>query len=110
MQKELLQKQEQANRKKFLIKLKSQIKSSIKIYFSEASENIRDSIEKACASHLRQVESLGLQYYEKVIQLRIKFLEKNDLDKFTQNKAIQKIRESYRVSKEEKENILKYKK
>lgn len=40
----------------------------------------------------------------------IKYLEKNSLDKFTQNKAIQKIRESYRVSKEEKENLLKYKK
>ena len=40
----------------------------------------------------------------------IKYLEKNNLDKFTQNKAIQKIRESYRVSKEEKENLLKYKK
>ena len=40
----------------------------------------------------------------------IKYLEKNHLDKFTQNKAIQKIRESYRVPKEEKENLLKYKK
>ena len=40
----------------------------------------------------------------------IKYLEKNHLDKFTQNKAIQKIRESYRVPKEEKEDLLKYKK
>ena len=37
------------------------------------------------------------------------FLEKNNLNKFTQNKAISKIHDSYRVSKEEKEllNILK---
>ena len=33
------------------------------------------------------------------------FLEKDMLDDFTHNKAIQKIRESYRVSKEEKEQL-----
>lgn len=33
------------------------------------------------------------------------FLEENHLDTFTQNKSIQKIRESYRVSKEEKEEL-----
>ena len=33
------------------------------------------------------------------------FLEKDTLDDFTHNKAIQKIRESYRVSKEEKEQL-----
>jgi len=32
-----------------------------------------------------------------------KFLVKNNLNKFTQNKAISKIRDSYRVNKEEKE-------
>ena len=32
-----------------------------------------------------------------------KFLENNNLNKFTQNKAISKIHDSYRVSKEEKE-------
>ena len=39
-----------------------------------------------------------------------KFLLKNNLDRFTQNKSIQKIWESYRVSKEDKEKIKKYKK
>ena len=48
--------------------------------------------------------------YIKQKEKTIIFLENNNLDKFTQNKAIQKIRESYRVSKEEKENLLKYKK
>lgn len=38
------------------------------------------------------------------------FLKQNNLDKFTQNKSIQKIRESYRVSKEDKERVKKYKK
>ena len=34
------------------------------------------------------------------------YLENNKLDDFTQNKSIQKIRESFRVSKEEKEKLL----
>ena len=38
-----------------------------------------------------------------------KYLKKNNLDQFTQNKAIQKIRESYRVSKEEKNKLLSLK-
>lgn len=36
-------------------------------------------------------------------------LEKNTMDDFTYNKTIQKIRESYRVSKEEKEELKKLK-
>jgi len=39
-----------------------------------------------------------------------KYLLKNDLDKFTQNKSIQKICESYRVSNEDKEKLRKLKK
>jgi len=39
-----------------------------------------------------------------------KYLLENNLDKFTQNKSIQKICESYRVSKEDKEKLRKYKK
>lgn len=38
------------------------------------------------------------------------YLLKNNLDKFTQNKAIQKICESYRVSNEEKNKLRKLKK
>lgn len=34
------------------------------------------------------------------------YLKRNTLDDFTHNKAIQKIRESYRVSEEEKESLL----
>lgn len=37
------------------------------------------------------------------------YLQKESLDDFTHNKAIQKIRESYRVSKEEKERLLQLK-
>ena len=39
-----------------------------------------------------------------------KYIIQNKLDKFTQNKAIQKICESYRVSEQEKEILKKYKK
>lgn len=39
-----------------------------------------------------------------------KYLIQNNLDSFTQNKAIQKICESYRVNKEDKKRIQKYKK
>lgn len=38
------------------------------------------------------------------------FLEKNKLNNFTINKAIQKCRDSFRVTKEDKEMLLKYKK
>jgi 3-methyladenine DNA glycosylase AlkD len=37
------------------------------------------------------------------------FLKKNEMDDFTQNKSIQKIRESFRVSKEDKERLLRWK-
>lgn len=39
----------------------------------------------------------------------IQFLNSHNLNKFTINKAIQKCRESYRVSAEDKETLLKYK-
>ena len=38
------------------------------------------------------------------------YLKKNNLNKFTQNKAISKIHDSFRVSKEEKELLNKYRK
>ena len=39
----------------------------------------------------------------------LKYLEHHNLNKFTVNKAISKCRDSYRVSEEDKEYILKYK-
>ena len=44
--------------------------------------------------------------YIKYPKETVEDLKKNTLDDFTHNKAIQKIRESYRVSEEEKENLL----
>ena len=45
--------------------------------------------------------------YEKETLL---FLENNNLDKFTINKAISKIRDSYKVSEKNKKYVLKFKK
>ncbi len=47
--------------------------------------------------------------YIKFPKETMKLLEKNNLDTFTYNKALQKITESYRVSKEEKDKIRKMK-
>lgn len=47
--------------------------------------------------------------YIKFPEETLKLLEKNNLDTFTYNKALQKIIESYRVSKEEKDKIRKMK-
>ena len=40
----------------------------------------------------------------------LKFIKNNSLNKFTQNKAISKIHDSYRISKEEKDNLNKFRK
>ena len=44
-------------------------------------------------------------FYIKQPQLTLSLLQENNLDDFTYNKAIQKIRESFRVSKEDKEML-----
>ena len=46
-------------------------------------------------------------FYIKRPQLTFSLLQENNLDDFTHNKAIQKIRESFRVSKEDKEVLNK---
>ena len=40
----------------------------------------------------------------------LKYLEHNKLNKFTINKAISKCRDSFRISAQDKELLLKYKK
>ena len=53
---------------------------------------------------------LSCELYIKYPKETTKFLKKNNLNKFTQNKAISKIHDSYRVSKEEKELLNNYRK
>ena len=53
---------------------------------------------------------LVCELYIKFPKETTKFIKTNDLNKFTQNKAISKIHDSFRVSKEEKELLNAYKK
>ncbi len=46
-----------------------------------------------------------VKYYDKTLD----FIKDNRLDSFTHNKAIQKARESYRITTEQKEELQKYK-
>lgn len=78
-------------------------------YIDEVLKNINKIENKEYYVQMAVAWLISISYIKQK-EKTIKFLGKNNLDKFTQNKAIQKIRESYRVSKEEKENILKYKK
>lgn len=48
-------------------------------------------------------------FYIKQPQLTLKLIKQNNLDDFTHNKAIQKIRESFRVSNEDKEMLNRFK-
>ena len=50
------------------------------------------------------------EMYIKFPKETTKFIKKNNLNKFTQNKSISKIHDSYRVSKEEKELLNNYRK
>ena len=50
---------------------------------------------------------LVCEMYTKFPNETTKFLQKNHLNKFTQNKAISKIHDSFRVSKEEKDSLNK---
>ena len=53
---------------------------------------------------------LVCEIYTKYPVETLEFIKNNNLNKFTQNKSISKIRDSYRVSKEEKEELIKYRK
>ena len=53
---------------------------------------------------------LVCEIYTKYSVETLEFIKNNNLNKFTQNKSISKIRDSYRVSKEEKEELIKYRK
>jgi len=53
---------------------------------------------------------LVCELYTKYPVETFEFIKLNNLNKFTQNKAISKINDSYRVSKKEKEKLKKYRK
>lgn len=73
--------------------------------------NILDMFENEEEYYVNMINAWIL--CEMMIQHReetIKYLENNKLNKFTINKGVQKCRDSYRVTKEDKEMLLKYKK
>lgn len=73
--------------------------------------NILNGFEKEEQYYVNMINSwLLCECFIKQKEQTIKYFEKNKLNKFTINKAIQKCRESYRVSSEDKEMLLKYKK
>lgn len=69
---------------------------------------ILDSI-KSDLYYVNMAEAwLLCEVFTKYREEALKYLEKNKLNKFTINKAISKIRDSYRVDKEMKDYILKF--
>ena len=50
------------------------------------------------------------EMYIKEKDVTLEYLKKNNQNKFVQNKAISKINDSFRVTKEEKEMLKKYRK
>lgn len=118
---------------KFITKNKSEVWNFIKPYFdSEKEYEVRFAIVTAFSFyvdpeyldrlffHFNQIHQEGYYVkmaiawavsvcYVKYPQRTELYLSDNQLDDFTQNKAIQKIRESYRVSLADKEYLKKYK-
>jgi len=72
---------------------------------------ILDKFEKEKEYYVNMINAwLLCDLFIKRREETIKFLNKNKLNKFTTNKMISKCRDSFRVSKEDKEMLLKYKK
>ena len=74
----------------------------------ENLKTIFDTLNKITSDkfYINMAEAwLVCEMYTKFPKETKAFLKKNNLDKFTQNKAISKIHDSYRVSKEEKEAL-----
>ena len=72
--------------------------------------NYLDSI-KSDEYYVKMAEAwLVCEIFVKYENIGLKYLEHNKLNKFTINKSISKIRDSYRVSKEMKDYILRFKK
>lgn len=76
-------------------------------------ETIFDTLNKIQSDkfYINMAEAwLVCEIYIKFPKEAKEFIKKNNLNKFTQNKSISKIHDSYRVSKEEKELLNKFRK
>lgn len=73
--------------------------------------NIIDSLNNEEEYYVNMINAwIICELFIKQREKTIIYLDKNHLNSFTINKAVQKCRDSYRVSKEDKEMLLKYKK
>ena len=78
-------------------------------YLDELYELI-DSLSNEKEYYVNMINAwLLCELFIKQKERTIKYLDKNNLNKFTINKAVQKCRDSFRVSKEDKDMLLKYK-
>ena len=92
---------------------KETAKGDFRAYLSEAQKKIsRDSIyeeimvQGLVIGYAKMAVAWALQVcYVKFPEKTRWLLENNSMDDFTHNKAIQKIRESYQVSREEKDEL-----
>ena len=76
-------------------------------------DTVLDWYGKICvdAYYVKMAVAWGLSVcFVKFRDKTLAFLQNCDIDRFTYNKAIQKIRESYRVSEEDKEMLKEMKK
>ena len=79
----------------------------------ENLSSIFDTLNKITSDkfYINMAEAwLVCEMYTKFPKETTEFIKKNNLNKFTQNKAISKIHDSFRVSAKEKELLKKYKK
>ena len=114
------------NKEYFLIKIKKLISSNKTYYvrvglilllcyyveekYLDVIINLLDSI-KSDEYYINMAEAwLICEIFIKYEDIGLKYLKNNKLNKFTNNKSISKIRDSYRVSKEMKDYILQFKK
>ena len=90
---------------KFVQKNKKEMWEFIKIYLNSSKEfELRFAVIIILDYYLKMAIAWTLQVaYVKYKEKTIKYLENNKLDNFTHNKAIQKMMESYRIDKKEKE-------
>ena len=85
-------------------------------YFNEAINNLNiifNTLNKINSDkfYINMAQAwLVCELYIKYPEETKEFIKNNSLNKFTQNKAISKINDSYRVSKEDKEMLKKYRK
>ena len=82
------------------------MKEEPEVWFQWLEERLKQALSTEMEGEKESDTAVEAEYVIRFVV--VAFLKQNTLDDFTHNKAIQKIRESYRVAKEEKEWLLWY--